>query len=255
MAIELSRHQEFALVRINRPDALNALSFALVDDLEAAFDEVAGWPARALLIIGAGDRAFCAGADIAELVGRSLAQARRGAERGQGVFQRLDRLPVASVAIINGYAFGGGLELATACTFRLAVAGAKLGTPEIRLGLIPGYGATQRLPRIIGEAHALDMVMTGRTVAADEALAMGLVHRIVDGDPLAAGVGFARTFSAFSLPVLGFARDAVQRALDVPLNEGLRIEADLSALAFQTRDAREGMRAFLEKRPPAFEDR
>jgi len=255
MAVELSRVEEFALLRLNRPQALNALSFKLVEDLARALDQVAAGDARALLITGAGEKAFCAGADIAELAGRTLAQTKRGAELGQAVMARIERLPMPSVAIVNGYAFGGGLELALACTFRLVTPNAKLGLPEIKLGLIPGYGGTQRLPRAVGEARALEMILTAKTVDAQTALAWGLASRLVEGDPLAAGIAFAREFSGYSLPALGFAREAVQRALDTPVHEGLRIEADLSTLAFQTADAAEGMAAFLAKRKPAFKDR
>lgn len=254
MSIELTRVEEFALITLNRPDALNALSFALIRDLGNALDEVAAGDARALLITGAGTKAFCAGADIKELTGRSLAAQKEGAELGQATFARLDRLPMPSVAIINGYAFGGGLELALACTFRLATRNARMGLPEIKLGLIPGYGGTQRLPRVVGEARALEMIMTGRTLDAEEALRTGLVNRLIEGDAVAHGVAFAREFSGHSLTVLGFAREAVGRALDTPLSEGLRIEADLSTLAFQTQDAAEGMAAFIEKRKPKFKD-
>jgi len=160
MAVELTRVEEFALITLNRPDALNALSFELIADLSRAFDEVAKSDARALLITGAGTKAFCAGADIKELTGRSLVAQKEGAEMGQAVFAKLDKLPIPSVAIINGYAFGGGLELALACTFRIATKNAKMGLPEIKLGLIPGYGGTQRLPRAIGEPRALEMIMT-----------------------------------------------------------------------------------------------
>ncbi|HET9662653.1 MAG TPA: enoyl-CoA hydratase-related protein [Burkholderiales bacterium] len=254
MSIELKRVEEFAVVTLNRPDALNALSFSLIGDLARVFDEVAASDARALLITGAGAKAFCAGADIKELAGRTLIPHKQGTELGQWTFAKLDRLPIPSVAIINGYAFGGGLELALACTTRIATRNAKMGLPEIKLGLIPGYGGTQRLPRVVGEARALEMIMTGRTVDAEEALRIGLVNRLIDGDALAQGMAYAREFTGHSLPVLGFAREAVQRALATPLSEGLRIEADLSTLAFQTRDAVEGMGAFIEKRKPRFED-
>jgi len=254
VAIELKRIEEFALITLNRPEALNALSFALIRELARAFDEVAASNARALLLTGTGAKAFCAGADIKELTGRPLADQKRGAELGQAAFAKLDRLPMPSVAIINGYAFGGGLELALACTFRLATRNAKMAFPEIKLGLIPGYGGTQRLPRVVGEVRALEMIMTGRTVDAEEAARLGLVNRLLDGDPVAAGVAFAREFSGYSLPVLGLAREAVTRALDTPLTEGLRIEADLSTLAFQTGDAAEGMSAFMEKRKARFKD-
>jgi len=255
MAIELSRVEEFALITLNRPDALNALSFALIGDLGRALDEVAAGDARALLITGAGAKAFCAGADIKELTDRSLVAQKEGAEMGQAVFAKLDKLAIPSVAIINGYAFGGGLELALACTFRIATKNAKMGLPEIKLGLIPGYGGTQRLPRAIGEPRALEMIMTGRTVDAEEAARIGLVNRIIEGDAVAQGMAYAREFSGFSLPVLGFAREAVKRALDNPVAEGLRVEANLSTLAFQTQDAAEGMDAFTAKRKPQFKDK
>lgn len=255
MAIVLSRHEEFALITLDRPDALNALSFGLLRDLGRALDEVGGSDARALLITGAGSKAFCAGADISELTARSLVAQKQGAEMGQAVMARLDRLPMPSVAIVNGYAFGGGLELALACTFRLATPNARMGLPEIKLGLIPGYGGTQRLPRLVGQGRALQMIMTGQTIAAARALEWGLVNGVIEGEPLPAGIAFAREFSRYSLPVLGFARDAVLRGQEVPLAEGLRIEADLSTLAYQTSDAAEGMQAFLDKRPARFGDR
>jgi enoyl-CoA hydratase len=251
----IDRDGAVVTLTLNRPDALNALSFALLEELSRTFDRVAHSDARALLVTGAGPKAFCAGADIKELTGRSLVEQKRGAEFGQAVFAKLDRLPIPSVAVINGYAFGGGLELALACTFRIAARNAKMGLPEIKLGLVPGYGGTQRLPRAVGVARALELVMTGRTADAEEALRIGLVNRLIDGDPVQAGIAFAREFSQHSLPVLGFAREAVTRALDTPLDEGLKIEADLSTLAYRTEDAAEGMAAFIEKRKPAFRDK
>jgi enoyl-CoA hydratase len=255
MPVELSRRDEIALLTLNRPEALNALSFAILHEIGAAFDEVARSDARALVVTGAGVKAFCAGADIKELLGRSLVEQKRGAELGQSVFAKLDRLPIPSIAAINGFAFGGGLELALACNFRVAARHAKLGLPEIKLGLIPGYGGTQRLPRLVGPARALEMVTTGRTVGAEEAERIGLVNRLADGDPVEAAILFAREMTGYSLPVLGFAREAVQRGLDLPLAEGLKIEADLSTLAYRTEDSVEGMSAFIEKRKPAFRDR
>jgi enoyl-CoA hydratase len=254
MVVEVSRRDEAALITLNRPKALSALSFAILDELDAAFGEVARSDARVLLITGAGDKAFCAGADITELRNRDTMSKKRGAEKGQAVFAKLTELPIPSVAVINGFAFGGGLELAMACTFRIATPAAKMGLPEIKLGLIPGYGGTQRLPRLIGEARALEMVMTGRTVKADEAGRIGLVNRVVEGDPIEQALAFTREFTRFSLPALQFARSAVARALDVPVNEGLKIEAELSTLAYGMRDAEEGMAAFEEKRKPSFTD-
>jgi len=255
MSVHIAWREEFAVITLNRQEALNALSAAVLRELAQAFDQVAASDARALIVTGAGAKAFCAGADIKELTGRSLTEQRRDAAFGQSVLARLDALPMPSVAAINGYAFGGGLELALACTFRIAVSAAKMGLPEIKLGLVPGYGGTQRLPRAVGEARALEMILTGRAVDAEEALRIGLIHRIADGDPLEAAVAFARGFSGFGLPALRLARDAVKRALEVPLHEGLNIEADLNTLAFQTLDAMEGMSAFMEKRKPKFQDR
>jgi len=255
MTVQLSRIDELALMTFDRPEVLNALNFELLRDLGAAIDQVAGGDARELLVTGAGSRAFCAGADVKELMDRSLAATRQGAALGQAIFAKLDVLPIPSIALINGYAFGGGLELALACTFRIALPGARLGLPEIKRGLTPGYGGTQRLPRLIGEARALEMILTGRTVMAEEALRIGLVNRVVDRDMLGAGVSFAREMTCFSLPALGFARDAVRRGLPTSLREGLAIEADLNTLAFQTADAAEGMTAFLDKRQPVFRDK
>ncbi|HWB47153.1 MAG TPA: enoyl-CoA hydratase-related protein [Hyphomicrobiaceae bacterium] len=254
MSVDLTTREDCAVITLNRPEALNALSFDIIRRLGAAFDEVANSKARALIITGAGPKAFCAGADIKELRNRNLTAQKRGAELGQATFAKLDALPIASIAVINGFAFGGGLELALACTFRLATRNARMGQPEIKLGLVPGYGGTQRLPRVIGEARAQELILTGRTVDAAEAEHIGLVNRLVDGDPVEAGLAFAREFTGYSLPVLSFARTAVQRALDVPVHEGLKIEADLSTLAFQTRDAAEGTAAFEEKRKPVFRD-
>jgi enoyl-CoA hydratase len=254
MTVTVTRTAEFALLTLDRQEALNALNFATLRELDAALDEVESSDARALFVTGAGDRAFCAGADIKELIGRSLAAQRRDAANGQRIVSRFGTLKMPSIALINGYAFGGGLELALACNFRLALKTARLGLPEIKLGLIPGYGGTQRLPRLIGEARALDIIMTGRTVNADEAERIGLVHRLVDGDLTEAGKAYAREMTGFGLPALVLARDAVTRAQDLSLEDGLRAEAELNTLAFQTKDATEGMDAFIAKRKAAFRD-
>lgn len=255
MTPTLERHGDCALLTLDRAEALNALSFKIIEAIGGLLDEVATSDARVLLVTGAGPKAFCAGADIKELQGRGLMDQKRGAELGQSVFAKLDRLPQPSIALINGFAFGGGLELAMACTFRLAAPSAKMGLPEIKLGLIPGYGGTQRLPRLVGPARALEMIMTGRTVTAAEAERIGLVNRIVEGDMLAAGLAFAAEFSSYGRVAQHLAREAVMRAMDTPLHAGLQIEADLSTLAFQTADATEGMAAFAAKRPARVVDR
>jgi len=252
MSIELSFRDELAVLQINRPEALNALSFQLIRDISAALHEVDASLARALIVTGAGEKSFCAGADIKELMNRTLDEQKRGAELGQSVFAQLDRLRIPSIALVNGYAFGGGCEIALACTFRLAAPRARFGLPEIKLGLIPGYGGTQRLPRLIGEARAMEMVLTGRTVEAEEALRIGLVNRIVEAPLMDAATAFAREFTGYGRLALQFAREAVQRAATTTLAEGLRAEADLSTLAYRTADAEEGMRAFVERRPAQF---
>ncbi len=244
-----------ARITLNRPESLNALSFEVLQSLSELVDRVAQSDARALVITGRGDKAFCAGADIKELRNRSLQRQRDDAAKGQWIFERIARLPIPSIALINGYAFGGGLELALACTFRLATANAKFGLPEIKLGLIPGYGGTQRLPRLIGEGRAMEMILTGRTVDASEALSMGLVHEVTDSDVQDPAGRFAANFTCYSRPVVALARDAVACALDLDIGEGLRREADLVTLAFQTEDADEGMAAFEQKRKPGFKDR
>jgi enoyl-CoA hydratase len=255
VTIELSRIGSCAVLTLNRPEALNALTFRLLRDLSETLDQVALMPdVRALLVVGAGEKAFCAGADIRELRNRGLMEQKRGAELGQAVFAKLDSLPLFSVALVNGYAFGGGCELALACTFRLASPSALFGLPEIKLGLIPGYGGTQRLPRLIGEARALEIIMSGRNVKAEEAERIGLVNAVVEGSLIDAGTEFASRLTRYSLPILEMARRAVQRSQDVSLTEGLRIEADLSTLAYRTGDAEEGMAAFDQKRNPDFKD-
>ncbi len=255
MSVELTRVGDLALVTLNRPEVLNALSFDILRQIGAAFDEVAVMDGvRALMITGAGDKAFCAGADIAELRSRDLVTKKRVGEFGQSVFAKLDSLPIPSIALVNGYAYGGGCELALAATFRLASPNAVFGQPEVKLGLVPGYGGTQRLPRLIGEARAMEAIMTGRSIKAEEAERIGLVNAVVEGDLVEAGEAFAARFTRYSLPVLGFIREAVSRAGDTTLEEGLRIETDLSTLSFCLHDAKEGMAAFAEKRAARFTD-
>ncbi len=254
MSVELIYRDRVAILTLSRPDALNALNFQMIEKIGETLDAVARSEARVLIITGAGERAFCAGADITELTGRNLAAHKAGAELGQHVFAKLDTLPVPSIAAINGFALGGGCELALSCSFRLATPRARFGLPEIKLGLIPGYGGTQRLPRLIGESRALEIILTGRMVGAEEALKIGLVNHIVEGDLLDAAIAFAGEFIGYSLLTARLAREAVRRSMDSPLQQGLHIEADLSTLAYQSADAEEGMTAFLEKRPPAYRD-
>ncbi|WP_042883274.1 enoyl-CoA hydratase/isomerase family protein [Cupriavidus necator] len=255
MAIDIKYAGPYAVLTLNRPEALNALQFTMIEALSYTLDQVAASDARALIVTGAGPKAFCAGADIKELMDRDLMAQRVGAQLGQRTFAKLGALRIPSVAVLHGYAFGGGLELAMACTFRIATVKARMGLPEIKLGLIPGYGGTQRLPRLVGEARATELVMSGRTVDAIEAERWGLVNRVVpEGEPEELGKAFMADFVSYSRCASLFAREAVARGMATTLDEGLDIEADLSTLAYQTADAAEGMRAFLQKRTPEFKD-
>ena len=255
---ELFRHVDYrreggiALLTISRPEALNALNGELLLELALALELAeADIEVRALVITGEG-RAFVAGADVANLA--NLGDAFGGREAsltGQDVMNSLAALPFPTVAAINGYALGGGLELALACDLRVAAPGARLGLPEVGLGLIPGYGGTQRLPRLIGLGRALDLILTGRQLQADEALAMGLVNRVAT-EPLAAALELAGQATRNAPIALGLAKEAVIRGLDVTLNQGLEIEADLFGLATTTDDMKEGTSAFFEKRDPNF---
>jgi len=253
--VKLEYAGQLAHIRLDRSEALNALSFGILEDLGSKLQDVARSGARGLVFTGAGDKAFCAGADIPELMGRKLMEELNGAALGQAVFDQIADLRIPSVAVIHGYAFGGGLELALACTFRVATSRAKVGLPEVKLGLIPGYGGTQRLPRLVGEGRALDIIMSGRTVEADEAERIGLVNRIDDeGEPFEIGQRYLEPFLKHSTHALFFAREAVQRGYRVGLADGLRIERDLSTLAYRSDDATEGLTAFVEKRKPTFKD-
>jgi enoyl-CoA hydratase len=259
MSIELSIRDNLALMRLNRPETLNALSFSILREINDAISQIEigieNKTVRGLVVTGSGEKAFCAGADITELVGRTVLQEHEGARLGQSVFSRLAALRVPSVAVIHGYAFGGGLELALACAFRVATSKAKLGLPEVKLGLIPGYGGTQRLPRLVGEGRALEIIMSGRNVDAIEAERIGLVNKLVEeGDPVALGVQFLGPMLKNGLVALDLARQAVARGMQTTLQEGLKIECDLSTLAYQTKDAKEGMQAFMQKRPSQFKD-
>jgi enoyl-CoA hydratase len=241
-----------AIITVNRPEALNALNNDLLYELSVAFELAeADVDVNALIITGTG-RAFIAGADIANL--QKIADAFNGREAslaGQDVMNTLAALPFPTIAAINGFALGGGLELALACDLRVASTNAKLGLPEVGLGLLPGYGGTQRLPRLIGLGRALDLIFTGRHVDAQEALQLGIVNRVAEDALKAAKELAAQTLK--NAPVaLGLAKEAVVRGLDVNMAQGLEIEADLFGLVTTTEDMQEGTTAFLEKRAAEF---
>ena len=255
--LSIEYKNEVEILTIQRPEVLNALNFQLVSDLKEAFLRFKEDGARKVLIItGQGEKAFCAGADIPELRGRHIVDAKKGILRGQDAFNTLDVIGKPSIAAINGYALGGGLEMALACTFRLASPNARLGLPEINLGLIPGYGGTQRLFRAVGQAKALEMILLGTRITAEDAEKMGLVHKVVEQERLmTACLELADQLCKKSPLTLSLAMEAVLRGRDLSLNEGLAVEADLGTLALSTEDSEEGLTAFMEKREPKFKGR
>lgn len=255
--LELSGTDAVRVITITRPTKLNALNRETLTELHGTLDTLAADPAlRVLIVTGAGPKAFVAGADIAEFEALTPDEAVRYARLGQAVCERLETLPVPSIAAINGYALGGGCELALACTFRLMADTARLGLPETSLGLLPGFGGTQRLARAIGTQRALELMLTGRQVPADEAVALGLVLRAVPAEALLAEAqALADQLAARAPLALRYVREAVAAGLDRPLADGLATEARLFGLAASTADMREGVRAFLEKRSPTFTGR
>ncbi len=242
-----------ATVTVRRPEALNALSSELLQELAEVPELVAeNTEIRVLIFTGEGDKAFVAGADIEEIAAiTDVFVAREFALLGQEVFSAIAASPVPTIAAINGYALGGGLELALACDIRVAAREAKLGLPEVGLGLIPGFGGTQRLPRLIGLGRALELILSGRHVRAEEAREMGLVNFVAD-DALAEAKKVAQRLLKNGPVAMALAKEAVYRGFDVPLPEALEIEADLFGLVSRTKDFKEGLDAFLNKRKPDF---
>ncbi|WP_457638094.1 enoyl-CoA hydratase/isomerase family protein [Oceanithermus sp.] len=241
-----------ALVTFTRPKALNALAADVLTEIAEVTEVIADDPEVKVAVFTGEGKAFVAGADIAEINAlKDVFVGREYSLGGQEVMNHIASLPVPTIAAINGYALGGGLELALACDLRVAARGAKLGLPEVGLGLIPGFGGTQRLPRLIGAGRAMDLILTGRHVPAEEALQLGIVNRVAD-DALAAAIELAGQIKKNSPVALALAKEAVARGSDVPLPEALEIEADLFGMACTTHDMREGTKAFLEKRAPEF---
>ena len=251
--LEYHVDEHVAVVTIRRESALNALNDELMMELALAFELAeADVEVRALVVTGSG-RAFVAGADLGNIeriqdafTGREFALA------GQDLMNALAALPFPTIAAINGFALGGGLELALACDLRVSARDAKLGLPEVTRGIFPGYGGTQRLARLIGPGRALDLILTGRHVNADEALQLGLVNRVVD-DALEGALDVARIVVKNAPVALGLAKEAVARGLDVTLPQGLEVEADLFGMVSTTEDAKEGARSFFEKRAAEFD--
>jgi len=252
--LTLERDGAVATLTINRPKVLNALNTPTIDELRrAVLDVKHDTTVRVLIITGAGEKSFVAGADINELAQQKPTQGKEHALRGQHVFDLIENLGKPVIAAINGFALGGGCELAMACTLRLAADTARLGQPEINLGIIPGYAGSQRLPRLVGKGIALDLLLTGRQVKADEALQIGLVNRVVPAAELMSEARKLAAELAAKAPVaMQFIIEAVNKGLEVSFDKGAFLETTLFGLVASTDDMREGTQAFLEKRKAEF---
>jgi enoyl-CoA hydratase len=252
--INFELRDNIALISLNRPEKLNALTRDALSELGETFRRIERERnVRAVILTGAGERAFSAGTDIGELAEMGAEEGRRIAERGQEVCDRIESCGVPVIAAVNGVAAGGGCELALACHIRIASDSARFSLPEIKLGIIPGYGGTQRLARAIGSGRALEMMLTGAPVSADEALRIGLVNRVVAStELLSEAETLAHGIASLAPLAIRACLEAVTRGLSMPLEEGLKLEAELFSRLFATEDMREGTRAFLEKRAPKF---
>ena len=255
--LEIEGGGAVAVLTINRPEKRNAVNNQTVDEIDQALAQVEQNPdLRVLILTGAGDKAFVAGADINELAKRDTLLGRTETRRRQEVYTRIEQLEIPSIAAINGWAVGTGLEIAMACSMRVASEKAKMGQPEVKLGITPGAGGTQRLPRLVGMGRALEMILTGDPVTAQEAKAMGLVNRVVPHDQvLEEAKKLAGTIAARPKLAIQYSKAAVLRYADGSLSEGLDHESYLHALSCGTADKKEGVAAFLEKREPKFTGR
>jgi enoyl-CoA hydratase len=246
-----------AVITVSRPDKLNALNAATVRQLDGVLREVrADALVRAIVLTGAGEKAFVAGADIAELATMGPIDGVAVSRAGQDTFRMLERMPKPVIAVINGFALGGGLELALACHIRIASTRAKFGLPEVRLGIIPGYGGTVRLPRLVGRGRALELMLTGEMIDAAEAHRIGLVNRVEEPDDLlAAARALAQKMIANGPIAMALALEAVDRGMSTTIDDAQILESRLFGLLASTDDMREGMQAFLEKRKAEFRSR
>jgi enoyl-CoA hydratase len=243
-----------AYITFNRPKVLNALNRKTVEELRDALQDArADDSVRVLILTGAGEKSFVAGADIGELAVQTPVQGKEFSLFGQGVFHLLETMGKPSICAINGFALGGGCELALSCTIRIASKTAKLGQPEVKLGILPGYGGTQRLARLCGKGVAHELCLTGEMVTAEEAQRIGLVNRVYEpADLIPAAEAMARKIIANGPIAVKYTMEAIERGVEMPLEEGLFLEATLFGVACATEDMREGTKAFLEKRPAQF---
>ena len=252
--IILEKKNAIAYLIVNRPKVLNALNMATMEELRGAFHDIKNDAAvRVVIFTGAGEKAFIAGADIAELAKNDAVMGKEYTHRGQNVLNLMENLGKPVIACLNGFALGGGCEIAMACTLRLASENAKLGQPEVKLGILPGYGGTQRLPRLVGKGIAMQMVLAGEMITAQEAHRIGLVNEVTTPSELIPRAeAIAAKIIANAPLAVQYAMEAVNKGMEMTLAEGLYLEAVLFGVACATEDKTEGTRAFLEKRAPVF---
>ncbi|HEX3741853.1 MAG TPA: enoyl-CoA hydratase-related protein [Terriglobales bacterium] len=252
--IIFEKKNTIAYVTVNRPKVLNALNMATMEELRAAFHEIKNdAEVRVVILAGAGEKAFIAGADIGELAKHDAVSGKEYTHRGQSVLNLIENLGKPVIACINGFALGGGCEIAMACTMRLASDTAKLGQPEVKLGIIPGYGGTQRLPRLVGKGIAMQLLLAGEMISAHEAHRIGLVNEVVPAAELIARAeAIAAKIIANGPLAVQYTMEAVNKGMEMPLAEGLYLEAVLFGAACATEDKKEGTAAFLEKRQAGF---
>ena len=252
--ILFEKKNAIAYVTVNRPKVLNALNMATMDELRAAFHDIKNdKEVRVVILTGAGDKAFIAGADIGELAQNDAVTAKEYTHRGQSVLNLIENLGKPVIACINGFALGGGCEIAMACTMRLASETAKLGQPEVKLGIIPGYGGTQRLPRLVGKGIAMQLLLSGEMISAQEAHRIGLVNEVVaPADLSSRAEAIAQKIIANGPLAVQYTMEAVNKGMEMPLAEGLYLEAVLFGAACATEDKKEGTSAFLQKRQAGF---
>jgi len=255
--ITYEKKDQIGYITFNRPKVLNALNRKTVEELGACLQSVRDDnDVRALILTGAGEKSFVAGADINELAQRTPVDGKDFSLYGQAIFRMLETLGKPSIAAINGFALGGGCELALACSIRVASRNAKLGQPEVKLGILPGYGGSQRLARLCGKGVAHELILTGDMISADEACRIGLVNRVVEpAELMPACEAMAKKIIANAPLAVKFAMEAVEHGMEMPQEEGMFLEATLFGLCCATEDMREGTKAFLEKRPAQFKGR
>jgi len=252
--ILLEKKNAIAYVTVNRPKVLNALNMATMEDLRGAFHDIKNDDAiRVVILTGSGEKAFIAGADIGELSKNDAVMAKAYTHKGQSVLNLIENLGKPVIACLNGFALGGGFEIAMACTMRLASENAKLGQPEVKLGIIPGYGGTQRLPRLVGKGIAMQLVLAGEMISAQEAHRIGLVNEVTAAsDLIPRAEAIAQKIIANAPLAVQYAMEAVNKGMEMTLAEGLYLEAVLFAVSCATEDKKEGTTAFLEKRAAQF---